>query len=180
MNTWLPSSLTLGKSALTIPYTSVIVGGHAQDGSSILGSPINLVNIGTLIDVHCPDLIPMPTRYASSGALLWRVLVDDCSLGRCYSPGDFHGVLNHSILSVLIWTQYFWHPICITANQGTDWPSSGAWYKSEDLIFLSNRFIPIVIPDMHIGSPVNLPSFFYLKGSWRWFCCFSVSSEEKR
>ena len=61
----------------------------------------------------------LSTRSASYNSLSWRVLVGTCSLGRCSSPGEFHGILNRSILSILIRTEFFRCPLRCTAAQGT-------------------------------------------------------------
>ena len=74
---------------------------------------------------HWRDSRPLLILSTSSDALFWHVLVDTCSLGRCSSPGEFHGVLNHSIPFVLIRTGGFFHLLSRTAAQGPTWPSPG-------------------------------------------------------
>ena len=66
---------------------------------------------------------PPSIRSASPRKLAWSVLVDTCSLGRFYSPGEFHVVLNRSVPSAFIWTGCFCHTPCRTSAWGTDWPS---------------------------------------------------------
>ena len=56
------------------------------------------------------DCIHLLLRSASSELLALHVLVDPWSSGMCYLPVEFHGVLNRSVPSALIWTGCFSSP----------------------------------------------------------------------
>ena len=66
---------------------------------------------------------PLSIRSASSDALALIILVDTCSLGQCSSPGEFRGLLKHSIMFVLIQIGCFCHPLFLTSLLGTAWTS---------------------------------------------------------
>ena len=81
---------------------------------------------------HWRDWRPPSIRSDSSSALSWRVFVDPCSLGRCSSLGEFHGVLYRKVPSTLIWTGCFFHPLCRTAAQGNAWTFLGNCWTQQD------------------------------------------------
>ena len=55
--------------------------------------------------------IPPSLRFAPSCTISWIFLRGIWSLGRYSSPGDFPSILYCLVLSALIWTGFFHHPL---------------------------------------------------------------------
>ena len=109
-------------------------------------------NISVADKAECKDIyiiifFIVYLRWVShnSSTITWRVIgVLYCS-GRLYSPGEFNGLVNRSVLAFLFRTGCVPCPICCTFPQGSAWPDPGYRRTWHDL-FLPQPygFLPIV------------------------------------